>query len=378
MPNDFYETLGVAKNASDAEIKKAYKRKAMKFHPDRNQGDDKAKAAAEEKFKEVNQAYEVLSDSQKRAAYDQFGHAGVDPSMGGGAGAGAGGFNFSDVFGDIFGDVFSGGGGRGRSQAQRGADLLHKVDLTLEQAVDGANIEIKVPTLVACDTCKGSGAKSGKQPENCSHCQGSGQVRLQQGPFMIQQTCPHCRGEGKVIKDPCTSCQGRGRKRDFKTLSVKVPAGVDTGDRVRLSGEGEAGERGGPSGDLYVEVQVKQHAIFDRQENHLYCEVPVSFVKAALGGEIDVPTLHGKVKLKIQDGTQSGKLYRVRGKGVKSVRGSSTGDLLCRVQVETPVNLNAEQQEFLKQFDLSVSQDKEKHNPKAQSWFNKVKSFMSL
>lgn len=379
---DLYEVLGVSKTATDAEIKKAYKRKAMKYHPDRNQGD--GAKAAEEKFKEINQAYEVLSDSQKRSAYDQFGHAGIDPSMGGGPGGfggGAGGFDFGDVFGDIFGDVFGGGrGGRGagaRSSAQRGADLLHQAHLTLEQAVHGDKITIKVPTMTNCDSCTGTGSQDGSKPVTCSQCHGAGQVRLQQGFIAVQQTCPKCRGAGHEIKNPCRTCHGTGRKRDEKTLSVKIPAGVDTGDRIRLTGEGEIGERGGPSGDLYVEVVVAQHNIFTREENHLHCEVPISFTTAALGGEIEVPTLSGKLKVKVQAGTQTGKIYRLRGKGVKSVRGGSTGDLLCKVIIETPVNLTDEQKALLVKFNSSIEQNKDKHSPKSSSWFDRVKSFLS-
>jgi molecular chaperone DnaJ len=370
MPEDFYDTLGVSKSASADEIKKAYKRKAMKFHPDRNQDN---KDVAEEKFKDVSRAYEVLSDDQKRSAYDQFGHAGVDSSMGGGPGAGAGGFNFSDVFGDIFGDVFSGGG---RGRPQRGADLLHHVELSLEEAVRGATTEIDVPTLVACDGCNGSGAKSGTKPESCATCHGSGQVRLQQGFIAVQQTCPTCRGAGQVIKTPCGVCRGQGRKQQRKKLSVKIPGGVDTGDRVRLTGEGEAGGPGAQAGDLYVEVRVKDHAIFQRHDNHLHCEIPVSFVTAALGGEIEVPTLDAKVKLKVHPGTQSGKLYRVRGKGVKSVRGGSTGDLLCRVLVETPISLTSDQKSLLQSFEKSLEKDGKRHNPQANTWLDKMKRFL--
>ncbi|MFN3234681.1 MAG: molecular chaperone DnaJ [Gammaproteobacteria bacterium] len=375
---DFYETLGVARNASDAEIKKAYKRMAMKYHPDRNSGDKQA----EEKFKSINQAYEILSDSKKRAAYDQFGHAGVDPNaMGGGrgggfhGGAGFEGFNFGDVFGDIFGDAFGGRAGQQRRGPRRGADLLHRVELSLEQAVHGATIQITVPTQVTCTDCKGSGAKPGTEPVKCEECDGAGQVRMQQGFFSIQQTCPVCRGSGKVIKDPCTTCHGRGRKQETKKLSVKIPAGVDTGDRIRLANEGEAGEKGARSGDLFVEVHVKDHPIFKRQDNHLYSEVPISFVTATLGGEIEVPTLEGKVKLKIQSGTQSGKVYRLRGKGIKPVRGGSTGDLMCRVMVETPVNLSSEQKKMLLDLESSLRKDGDKHSPRAKSWFDSVKGF---
>lgn len=370
---DLYEILGVEKNASEAEIKKAYKRLAMKYHPDKNQGDKQA----EEKFKEINGAYGVLSDSQKRSAYDQFGHAGVDGSAGGGQGGGFGGgfggFDFSD-FGDVFGDMFGGRSSK-RGGAQRGADLLHKVELTLEQAVKGDKVTLRVPTLVGCDTCEGKGTSDGSKPESCSHCHGTGQMHIRQGFMAIQQTCPHCRGAGTVIKNPCRTCHGSGRKRDHKTLSVSIPPGVDTGDRVRLGGEGEVGERGGPSGDLYIEVHLIDHPIFKRQDNHLYCEVPISYATATLGGEIEVPTLTGKLKLKVDAGTQTGKLFRLRNKGVKPARGGSTGDLLCKVNIETPVNLTADQKKLLTDFDALIMENKDKHTPKSTSWINSLKSF---
>ncbi|MCB1790073.1 MAG: molecular chaperone DnaJ, partial [Gammaproteobacteria bacterium] len=336
---DYYDVLGVAKNASEAEIKKAYRRLAMKHHPDRNTGDKSAEA--ESSFKEAKEAYEVLSDAQKRAAYDQFGHAGVDPSMGaGGFGGGRGGASFSDIFGDVFGDIFGGGrGGPGGSRVQRGADLRYNLELSLEDAVTGTSVKIKVPTWITCDTCGGSGAKKGTSPKTCGTCKGAGQVRMQQGFFSVQQTCPTCRGRGSVIDDPCGTCRGQGRVQETKTLSVKVPPGVDTGDRIRLQGEGEAGDHGGPPGDLYVQVHVREHAIFTRDDSHLYCEVPIDFPTAALGGELEVPTLDGKVMLKIPEGTQTGKMFRMRGKGVKPVRGGPQGDLICRVVVETPVKL---------------------------------------
>lgn len=367
---DYYEVLGLSKGADEKEIKKAYRRMAMKYHPDRNPDDKDAEA----KFKEVSEAYEVLADSQKRQAYDQFGHAGVDGQSGfGGAGAGAG--SFSDIFGDVFGDIFggAGGGGRGRSSVQRGSDLKYNMELTLEEAVRGVEKNIRVPTLVNCESCDGSGAKKGTSPITCTTCQGSGQVRMQQGFFAVQQTCPACSGAGKIIKDPCTSCYGRGVKEETKTLNVKVPPGVDTGDRIRLSGEGEAGRNGGPSGDLYVEVHVKKHAIFERDGANLYCEVPISIAEAALGGEMEVPTLDGRVKLKIPAETQTGKLFRLRGKGVKPVRGHSVGDLMCRVVVETPVNLTARQKELLSEFQGSL--DGKKHSPKSKGWFDGVKKF---
>ncbi|MHA7879882.1 MAG: molecular chaperone DnaJ [Saccharospirillum sp.] len=365
---DYYEVLGVERGADEKDIKKAYRRMAMKYHPDRNPGD----AEAEAKFKELSEAYEVLADGQKRAAYDQFGHAGVDGQSGFGGGQGAGHGSFSDIFGDVFGDIFGGGGGR-RSSVQRGSDLKYNLEMSLEEAVRGIEKTIKVPTLVACDVCDGSGAKKGTQPQTCSTCGGVGQVRMQQGFFAVQQTCPTCNGKGRIIKDPCNSCYGRGVKEETKTLNVKIPAGVDTGDRIRLTGEGEAGRNGGPAGDLYVEVRVKQHAIFERDGANLYCEVPISIAEAALGGELEVPTLEGRVKLKIPAETQTGRLFRLRGKGVTPVRGGGIGDLLCRVVVETPVNLNQKQKELLR--ELQESLEGKKHSPKSKGWFDGVKKF---
>jgi molecular chaperone DnaJ len=376
--SDYYETLGVERNVSEAELKKAYRRLAMKYHPDRNPDDKEA----EKKFKEAKEAYEVLSDGRKRSAYDQFGHAGVDPSMGAGRG---GGFDFSDIFGSIFGaegggregfdfaDIFGGGGGQRR--AHRGADLAYRLDLSLEDAVHGTQTRIDIPTQVSCEDCNGSGAKKGSAPITCSDCGGVGQIRLQQGFFSVQQTCPSCRGEGKIIKDPCGNCRGSGRVQKRKTLSVKIPAGIDSGDQIRLSGEGEAGMHGAPSGDLYVQIHVKPHAIFQRDGNDLLCEVPVSFLVAAVGGELEVPTLDGRIKLKIPAETQSGKLFRLRGKGVKAARGHHVGDLLCKVVLETPVHLTHEQKELLRQFDNSLEKDRNKYSPKAQGWFNNVKKF---
>jgi len=370
---DFYEVLGVAKSADDKEVKKAYRRMAMKYHPDRNPDD----AAAEGKFKEATEAYEVLSDAQKRAAFDQYGHAGVDQQGGGGAGY-SGGAGFSDIFGDVFGDIFGGGGagGGGRSRSTRGADLRYTLDLDLESAVKGRTVKIKVPSHVNCKPCSGSGAAKGSKPETCGTCQGAGQVRMQQGFFSVQQTCPHCRGQGKTIKNPCKSCHGAGVLEEQKTLSVKVPPGVDTGDRIRLAGEGVVGTQGGPSGDLYVQVSVKEHSIFVRDGKNLYCDVPISLVDAALGGELEVPTLDGRVNLKIPQETQTGKMFRLRGKGVSPVRGGAAGDLMCRVIVETPVNLSKKQKEILKSFQetLGGSGDR-KHAPKQHSWFEGVKSF---
>lgn len=371
---DYYEVLNVSKNASEADIKKAYRRLAMKFHPDRNPDD----AKAEESFKEAKEAYEVLSDERQRAAYDQFGHAGVQGAAGGGGPGGfGGGANFSDIFGDVFGDIFGGAGG-GRqpgSRASRGSDLRYNLDMTLEDAVKGTTTKIKIPTYSACKTCNGSGAKKGSSPTTCSTCGGHGQVRMQQGFFSLQQTCPKCHGRGNIITDPCKTCHGQGRVQESKTLSVKIPAGVDTGDRIRLSGEGEAGEMGGPRGDLYVQVNVREHAIFTRDDNNLFCEVPINFVTAALGGELDVPTLDGRVRLKIPPETQTGKMFRMRGKGIKSVRGSVIGDLFCRVQVETPVNLTAKQRDLLRELDNSMTEAGSKHSPKTHSWLDGVKKF---
>lgn len=366
---DYYVLLGVDRNADESEIKKAYRKLAMKYHPDRNP-DDKA---AEEHFKEIQKAYGVLSDQQKRALYDRFGHAGVE-------GAGGGGFNgfsgFGDVFEDIFENIFTGGRARGRqTQGQRGADLQFNVQLTLEEAALGKQIEINVPKHVACSACSGSGAKKGSAPKTCETCNGIGQVRMQQGFFSIQQTCPSCYGEGKVITDPCSSCHGQGRVRESKKLTVKIPAGVDNGDRVRLGGEGEAGLHGGESGDLYVLINIKKHAIFERHESDLHCEVPISFVTAALGGSIEVPTLEGRVTLKIPSETQTGKTFRLRGKGLKSVRSHATGDLLCTVVLETPVHLSREQKELLQQLQDSLEKGKNTHSPRSSSWFAGVKKF---
>ncbi|MCT8343849.1 MULTISPECIES: molecular chaperone DnaJ [Photorhabdus] len=366
---DYYEVLGVSKTASEKEIKKAYKRLAMKYHPDRNQGDKEA----ESQFKEVKEAYEILTDDQKRAAYDQYGHAAFEQGGMGGGGF-SGGADFSDIFGDVFGDIF--GGGRRQQRPSRGADLRYSMELTLEEAVRGVTKEIRIPTLETCDACHGSGAKAGTSPVTCSTCQGAGQVHMRQGFFTVQQPCPHCHGRGQIIKDSCHKCHGHGRVERYKTLSVKIPAGVDTGDRVRLSGEGEAGAKGAPAGDLYVQVQVKSHHIFERQESNLYCEVPVNFAMAALGGEIEVPTLDGRVKLKIPAETQTGKMFRMKGKGVKSVRGGIQGDLLCRVVVETPVKLNERQKELLCELGESFGgAGEETNSPRSKSFFDGVKKF---
>lgn len=362
---DYYEILGVERSVSEKDLKKAYRRVAMKFHPDRNPGDKEA----ESKFKEASEAYEILSDAKKRAAYDQFGHAGVEGQTSGAGAAGFGGF--ADIFGDVFGDIFGGGGRRGGPA--RGSDLRYDLELSLEDAVRGTTAKIRVPTLANCGSCHGSGAKPGARPQTCGTCGGAGQVRMQQGFFSVQQPCPNCQGRGSIISDPCVSCHGRGRVEETKTLSVKVPAGVDTGDRIRLSGEGEAGPDGGPAGDLYVQVVVREHELFQRDGKNLYCEVPIGFVTAALGGEMEVPTLEGKLKLKIPAESQTGKLFRLRGKGVTPVRGGSAGDLLCRVVIETPVNLSSKQKELLKEFSGTLSESK--NSPRQTGWFDGMKNF---
>jgi molecular chaperone DnaJ len=367
---DYYEVLGVARNASEADLKKAFRRLAMKYHPDRNTGD----ADSEARFKEAKLAYDVLSDPKKRSAYDQFGHAGVDAGAGGFGGPGGDGGAFSDIFGDVFGDIF--GGRSGARRTQRGVDLRYDLSLSLEDAVNGKEVKIRIPVMVDCQFCGGTGAKPGTKPKTCTTCGGSGQVRMQQGFFSIQQTCPTCRGTGSVIEEACSHCRGRGRIQEEKTLSVRVPPGVDTGDRIRLAGEGERGEHGGPPGDLYVQIQVKTHPIFTREDSHLHCEVPIGFVTAALGGELEVPTLDGKVMLKIPSGTQTGKMFRVRGKGVKPVRGGVIGDLICRVTVETPVNLTERQKELLREFETSMQEGGSRHSPQSHSWLDSVKSFI--
>jgi molecular chaperone DnaJ len=368
---DYYQVLGVPRNATEDAVTKAYRRLAMKYHPDRNPDDKEA----EERFKEAKEAYEILTDAQKRAAYDQYGHAGLDAARGAGQG-----FSPSDAFGDIFGDMFGDifGGGRrggGRSGVYRGADLRYELALDLEQAVFGTSTEIDFQTVAECSECGGSGAARGHTPANCDTCGGSGQVRISQGFFAVQQACPRCKGRGTIIQDPCKKCGGHGRMRAPKRLSVKVPAGVDTGDRIRLAGEGEAGRNGGPPGDLYVEIVVREHPIFERDHAHLSCEVPIGFVTAALGGSIEVPTLDGQALIKIPAGTQSGRVFRLREKGVKPVRGGATGDLFCRVVVETPVELSAEQKDLLRKLEKSLGADGKSHNPRERSWLEGVRQF---
>src|SRR5580692_5661797 len=355
---DYYKVLDVPKTATEAEIKKAYRRLAMKYHPDRNPGDN----ASEESFKEAKEACEVLTDSHKRAAYDQYGHAGLEAAARGGRG----GFTsdaFSDIFGDVFGDIFGAARrGGGRAQVFRGADLKYELELELPEAVFGRQVEIEVPRLSECDTCHGSGAAKGSTPVTCDTCGGAGQVRVSQGFFQLQQTCPRCRGSGSIIRNPCDTCLGQGRVRRTRKLSVKVPAGVDNG---------------GPPGDLYVEVQVREHAIFERDGEHLSCEVPVSFATAALGGSIGVPTLDGDVTLKIPAETQSGRVFRLRDKGVKPVRGGSRGDLFCRVVVETPVHLSAEQRDLIRKLEESLKAHEGKHAPRAKGFLDGVRRFFA-
>lgn len=369
---DYYETLELPRTADEAELKKAYRRLAMKLHPDRNPGD----AGAEERFKEAKEAYEVLSDARLRAIYDQHGHAGLEAAARGGGGGGFSGADvFGDIFGEVFGDIFGGGARRGGRQVYRGADLRYELELDLEQAVFGHTTEVDITTLVDCDECQGSGAAKGSSPVTCDTCKGAGQVRMSQGFFTVQQTCPKCRGSGQSIDRPCGGCQGQGRRRKARTLEITVPPGVDTGDRLRRPGEGEAGRNGGPAGDLYIEIAVREHPIFARDGADLSCEVPVPFTVAALGGELKVPTLNGSATVKVPAETQSGRVFRLKDQGVRPVRGGATGDLYCRVVVETPVSLTREQRELLKQFEASLKRDEGRHNPREHTWRAGVRKF---
>ena len=367
---DYYEVLGVNRDAPEDEIKKSFRKMAMKFHPDRNPDNPKA----EEHFKEAKEAYEILTDANKRQAYDQYGHAGVDPSQGMGAGAGMGGFG--DTFSDIFGEIFGGRGGGGRQGVYRGADLRYNLEIGLEEAARGTETKIRIPTMEECETCHGSGAKPGTQPQTCTTCNGRGEVRMQQGFFSLQQTCPRCHGSGKMVSTPCAPCQGAGRVKQQKTLSVKIPSGVDEGDRIRLTGEGERGASGGPSGDLYVVIHIKPHQVFTREHSDLHCEMPVSFTTAALGGEIEIPTLDGHAKIKVPAETQSGQVFRLRGKGIKGLRSAAHGDLMCHVVVETPVRLTERQRELLRELEV-INQQDARHNPRAKSWMDKVREFFA-
>ncbi|MEO8134012.1 MAG: molecular chaperone DnaJ [Betaproteobacteria bacterium] len=373
---DYYQTLGVNRDASDEDIKKSYRKLAMKHHPDRNP-DNKG---SEDQFKEAKEAYEILSDPKKRAAYDQFGHAGVDGHAGA-AGAGAGFGGFADAFGDIFGDLFGGArgaaGGRGGSGVYRGSDLRYNLEISLEDAARGTEAKIRIPTMEECATCKGTGAKAGTKPITCTTCQGHGQVRVSQGFFSIQQTCPECHGSGKIIPDPCRTCHGAGRIKNHKTLSVKIPQGVDQDDRIRLAGEGEPGVNGGPAGDLYVVMTLKPHAVFQREAADLHCEMPISFATAALGGTVEIPTLDGKAQIKIPAETQSGQTFRLRNKGIKPVRGHTPGDLYCHVAIETPVHLTSRQKELLREFEDLSQENASHHNPRAKSFMDKVRDFFA-
>ena len=371
---DFYEILGVPKNASDEDIKKSYRKLAMKFHPDRNQGESAKEA--EVKFKEAKEAYEMLSDPQKRAAYDQHGHAGVDPNMRGPGGEGMGGFAeaFGDIFGEMFGQQQRGRGGR---QVFRGGDLSYGMEVTLEEAAKGKEAQIRIPTHENCEVCSGTGAKPGTQAKTCGTCGGAGAVQVRQGFFSVQQTCPTCRGMGKTISDPCIPCAGQGKIKKQKTLEVKIPAGIDGGMRIRSAGNGEPGTNGGPPGDLYIEIRQKKHDIFERDGDDLHCTVPINIVTAALGGEIDVPTLDGKAAIDLPEGTQNGKQFRLRGKGIKGVRASYPGDLYCHITVETPVKLTEPQRKLLKELDESFKKGGNKHSPTGDSWTDKLKGLFS-
>jgi molecular chaperone DnaJ len=363
---DYYKLLNVQKEASPSDIKKSYRRLAMKYHPDRNP-DNKD---AEEQFKKISEAYEILSDKQKRQSYDQFGHEGVDQYNSSGYSS----EKFTDIFSDIFGDVFQNSRSENKTFSQKGLDLKYNLSLSLEEAVKGTNVKIRLSTFILCDLCDGAGHKKGYKPKVCNTCNGSGQIRMQQGFFSIQQTCPDCNGQGYKIDNPCTKCYGAGRIKDYKTLSVKIPEGIDNGDRIRLNGEGEAGICKGEPGNLYVQITIKEHDVFTRDGSDLYCEIPISFAKASLGGEVKVPTLSGYINLKIPEASQAGKIFRLRGKGIKMLRSNDIGDLLCRAIIETPINLTFEQKELLQKFDESINK-KHQQLPKIDNWFNKVKKF---
>ena len=380
---DYYEVLGVSRTATADEIKKAYRRLAMKYHPDRNQGDKQA----EEKFKQIGEAYAVLSDDQKRAAYDRYGKAGVDPSAAGGFGGrgGFGGFgnmggaDFSEAFGDIFSDLFGGGRAQGRQsagpQAYRGNDMRFDLEISLEDAARGCEMDIRVPAWDECKTCHGTGCRPGTSKKTCPTCQGAGVVRMSNGLFHVQQTCPHCHGAGQVIAEPCSDCHGTGHVRTTKVLQVRIPAGINNGQRIRLSGKGEPGTNGGEPGDLYVEIRIRPHDIFERDGDDLHTVLPISFTTAALGGEIRVPTLEGDTRITLPEGTQSGKTFRLRGKGVANVRTGDKGDLYIHVAIETPVNLSAKQKQLLRDFEASLKEGGEKHNPRAESFLDRMKNF---
>jgi molecular chaperone DnaJ len=366
---DYYEVLGVARDAGDDDLKKAYRKLAMKHHPDRNQGGDRAKA--EEAFKEAKEAYEMLSDAQKRAAYDQYGHAGVDATLRGGPGAeGFGGF--AEAFGDIFGDIFGGRRGGG-PQVFRGNDLSYAMEISLEEAALGKDSQIRIPSWDSCETCKGTGAKPGTSPITCTTCHGNGSVQIRQGFFSIQQACPQCRGTGKIVPEPCKECLGQGRIKRHKTLEVKIPAGIADGMRIRSSGNGEPGPNGGPAGDLYIEIRTRPHEVFERDGDDLHCTVPLTITTAMLGTTIEVPTLGGRAEIEVPEGTQHGKTFRLRGKGIKGVRASYPGDLYCHITVETPVKLTEHQKKLVKELDESLKKSGDRHSPNAKSWSDRVK-----
>ena len=370
---DYYEVLDVSRTATEVEIKKSFRKLAMKYHPDRNPDDKEA----EEKFKEINEAYAVLSDEKKRASYDQFGHAGMGGNGGfGGAEGFSGGFGgFADAFGDIFGDIFGQRSRGSANSAYRGNDLSYAVELTLEEAAQGKEMKIRVPSWNTCETCHGSGAKPGTTPKECPTCHGNGTVRMSQGFFSVQQTCPQCHGNGKIVSDPCPDCHGKGRNKTTKTLEIKIPAGIDDNMRIRSTGNGEPGINGGPAGDLYIEVRVKPHPIFERDADDLHCKIPVSITTATLGGEIEVPTLGGSARIDIPEGTQSGKVFRLKGKGIKGINNSYPGDLYCHIEIEVPVRLNETQRDLLRQFEESIKAGGDKHSPQNKSWKDKVKDF---